>query len=61
MSEEVGSAENVLEGQIQTPEARSKVFNSARALGEYLSVTNPHIIQVVTTQEGKYVLSWRVE
>jgi hypothetical protein len=61
MSEEVGSAENVLEGQIQTPEARSKVFNSTRELGEYLSMTNPRVIQVVTTQEGKYVLSWRVE
>jgi hypothetical protein len=61
MSEDVGSAENVLEGQVQTPEARSKVFNSARELGEYLSMTNPRVIQVVTTQEGKYVLSWRVE
>lgn len=48
-----------LEGDVQSPEARTRTFKSTRELGEWIALIQPKVMQVQPIQGGGHVLNWR--
>lgn len=48
-----------LEGELQVPHSRQKVFNNAKQLGEWLTLIQPKEFQVQPLQDGRSLLTWR--
>lgn len=50
-----------LEGEVQIPDARQKIYGSVKELGEWLALTNPKMCKVEPTQDGRHLVMWRSE
>ena len=48
-----------LEGELQISNGRQKIFNNAKQLGEWLTLTQPKEFQVQPLQDGRSLLTWR--
>ena len=46
-----------LEGVVESPNVRQKVFSNPKTLGQYLMDVQPKVFQVQPTRGGKYILT----
>ena len=63
MTEVTEKPEDVLEGEVQTPNARTKNFHNAKQVAEFLFWTNPSEFSVQTGRDETgsiiYQLKWK--
>lgn len=53
--------EDILEGVLEVPDQRVKVFNNLKELTKFLQNLNSKVIQITTSQDMRYILQWLPE
>lgn len=53
--------EDILEGVLEVPDQRVKVFNNLKELTKFLQNLNSKVIRITTSQDMRYILQWLPE